>query len=254
MCVICSSLLSGSGIFEVRNTVVLGRALGTTHPSASLLWVIEPRTAQVGGRGPGPPSLPSPRPAASPSCTGICGGFDSCLSPTPPPTPFPCPLQVSSGVRTPLRASRAMRAATGSPSPGAASPPSAACSASPPTTALTPRTTRPPYRATSPRAPSRIMCGTAPTSTRTSPSFLLPPWPATQVGALTPAACWPGPWGPHERKAPESRRRAGQCLGHSGGKPQGRWTQMLLVFLKACSCARGGAVGEGAAGPWCLGQ
>lgn len=70
-----------------------------------------------------------------------------------------------------------------SPSPGAASHLSTACSAFPPMTASTPRIIQLPCPTTSPRAPSRTMCVTVLTSTRTSLSFLLLPWLATQVGA-----------------------------------------------------------------------
>lgn len=93
------------------------------------------------------------------------------------------PPQVSWAARTPSRASRASRAATGWPSRGAASRPSAACSGCRRTTASTPRTTPPPCTATSPKAPSRTTWGSARTSARTSRSSRRRRWRVTQVRA-----------------------------------------------------------------------
>lgn len=73
--------------------------------------------------------------------------------------------------RIPLRASRALRAASGWPSPGVVSHLSAACSGYRPTTASTRKTIPPPCTATSLRARSKTTWGNARTSARTNPSF-----------------------------------------------------------------------------------
>lgn len=80
-------------------------------------------------------------------------------------------LQASLVARIPSRASRALIAASGWPSPGVVSHLSAACSGYPPMTASTRKTIPPPCTATSLRARSKTTWGSARTSARTNPSF-----------------------------------------------------------------------------------
>lgn len=86
--------------------------------------------------------------------------------------------------RIPSRASRALRAASGWPSPGVVSHLSAACSGYLPTTALTRKTIPPPCTATSLRARSKTTWGSARTSARTNPSFRQQRLQDTQVQDL----------------------------------------------------------------------
>lgn len=101
------------------------------------------------------------------SCVGRLRQSTKLINNPPPPTP----LQASLVARIPLRASRASKAASGWPSPGAVSRLSAACNGYRPTTASTRKTTPLPCMVTSPRAPSKTMWGSAQTSARTNPSF-----------------------------------------------------------------------------------
>lgn len=89
--------------------------------------------------------------------------------------------QVSSEVKTPLRASIASKAATDWPSRGAASPHSTAFSGYRPTTASTRKTTPPLCMATNPRAPSKTTWGSAQTWARINPSSQQQHWQDTQV-------------------------------------------------------------------------